>query len=105
MKESAKSSPKPAESERPQKKEKKKEVATEVGRSKDTGGKKGGKAPQPEDGDPVPSMIDLRVGHIIDGGFSPSLLISLNTKSLCQPAVIKHPDADGLYVEVWSSFL
>jgi len=37
-------------------------------------------APSAEDaGEPVPSMIDLRVGHIID--------------------VKKHPDADGLYIE------
>ncbi|PFH53906.1 hypothetical protein AMATHDRAFT_136383 [Amanita thiersii Skay4041] len=38
------------------------------------------KSAQQEDvGEPVPSMIDLRVGHIVD--------------------IIKHPDADGLYVE------
>lgn len=40
----------------------------------------GGKAmPAPEESEPVPSMIDLRVGHIID--------------------VIKHPEADTLYIE------
>ncbi|KAF7288574.1 hypothetical protein HMN09_01386500 [Mycena chlorophos] len=32
-----------------------------------------------DSGEPVPSMIDLRVGHIVD--------------------IMKHPDADGLYVE------
>ncbi|RPD77832.1 nucleic acid-binding protein [Lentinus tigrinus ALCF2SS1-7] len=38
------------------------------------------KKPAAEDaGEPVPSMIDLRVGHIVD--------------------IKKHPDADGLYVE------
>ncbi|KAF8908966.1 hypothetical protein CPB84DRAFT_1813217 [Gymnopilus junonius] len=37
------------------------------------------KTPAADEGEPVPSMIDLRVGHIID--------------------VIKHPDADGLYIE------
>ncbi|EKM51492.1 uncharacterized protein PHACADRAFT_149923 [Phanerochaete carnosa HHB-10118-sp] len=44
-------------------------------------GKKGGNAPKAAEdaGEPVPSMIDLRVGHIVD--------------------IMKHPDADGLYVE------
>ncbi|KAI0712196.1 hypothetical protein C8Q76DRAFT_733767 [Earliella scabrosa] len=36
-------------------------------------------APAEDAGEPVPSMIDLRVGHIVD--------------------IKKHPDADGLYVE------
>ncbi|KAJ7044107.1 hypothetical protein C8F04DRAFT_943027 [Mycena alexandri] len=49
----------------------------------DAGGKKKAAAPAkaaaPDDGEPVPSMIDLRVGHIVD--------------------IMKHPDADGLYVE------
>ncbi|KAK0187981.1 hypothetical protein F5146DRAFT_1141439 [Armillaria mellea] len=58
-----------------EKKEKKKDVATQ-----DSGKKKAaGKAPTADEGEPVPSMIDLRVGHIID--------------------VKKHPDADGLYIE------
>ncbi|KAF5360924.1 hypothetical protein D9756_004797 [Leucocoprinus leucothites] len=59
-----------------EKKEKKKDAAAE-----DSGKKnKGGKAPAAEEaGEPVPSMIDLRVGHIVD--------------------VVKHPDADGLYIE------
>jgi aminoacyl tRNA synthase complex-interacting multifunctional protein 1 len=77
-KESATSSSTPADSQKAQKKEKKekkKEVATEAGGSKDAGGKKGGKVPQPEDAEPVPSMIDLRVGHIIDGRVSPFLFV------------------------------
>ncbi|KAJ7175850.1 hypothetical protein C8R46DRAFT_1079796, partial [Mycena filopes] len=37
------------------------------------------KAAAADDGEPVPSMIDLRVGRIVD--------------------IMKHPDADGLYVE------
>ncbi|PPR05351.1 hypothetical protein CVT24_007965 [Panaeolus cyanescens] len=80
----ADATPAPEKSEKPQKKEKKekkKEAAPEAGSTKDAGNKKGGnKAPAAaDDGEPVPSMIDLRVGHIVD--------------------VIKHPDADGLYVE------
>ncbi|KAF9454784.1 nucleic acid-binding protein [Macrolepiota fuliginosa MF-IS2] len=60
-----------------EKKEKKKDVANEEGGKKNKGGKA---APVAEDaGEPVPSMVDLRVGHIVD--------------------VIKHPDADGLYIE------
>jgi aminoacyl tRNA synthase complex-interacting multifunctional protein 1 len=57
-----------------EKKEKKKDAGA-------TDGKKPGKtATVAEDaGEPVPSMIDLRVGHIID--------------------IEKHPDADGLYIE------
>ncbi|KXN88171.1 hypothetical protein AN958_07630 [Leucoagaricus sp. SymC.cos] len=62
-----------------EKKEKKKDAAT----ANEEGGKKnkGGKAvPVAEDtGEPIPSMIDLRVGHIVD--------------------VIKHPEADSLYIE------
>ncbi|KAF7346315.1 hypothetical protein MSAN_01859100 [Mycena sanguinolenta] len=62
-------------------KEKKKDAAAA---GEETGGKKKGAAPAKaaaaaDDGEPVPSMIDLRVGHIVD--------------------VMKHPDADGLYVE------
>ncbi|KAJ7780643.1 hypothetical protein DFH07DRAFT_729399 [Mycena maculata] len=62
-----------------QKKEKKGKKAP----ADDAGGKKKGAAPAKaaaaDDGEPVPSMIDLRVGHIVD--------------------IMKHPDADGLYVE------
>jgi aminoacyl tRNA synthase complex-interacting multifunctional protein 1 len=69
-------------SQKKDKQEKKKEVAPEAGSSKEAGGSKkggGGKAPAADEEEPVPSMIDLRVGHIVD--------------------VIKHPDADGLYIE------
>ncbi|KAK7048353.1 hypothetical protein R3P38DRAFT_2868826 [Favolaschia claudopus] len=63
-----------------EKKEKKKDAAVA---GEETGGKKKGAAPAKaaasDDGEPVPSMIDLRVGQIVD--------------------IIKHPDADGLYVE------
>ncbi|GLB38544.1 putative nucleic acid-binding protein [Lyophyllum shimeji] len=60
-----------------EKKEKKKDAAAEdAGKKKAAGG---GKAPAADEGEPVPSMIDLRVGRIVD--------------------IMKHPDADGLYVE------
>ncbi|EEB92246.1 hypothetical protein MPER_09274 [Moniliophthora perniciosa FA553] len=63
------------------KKEKKEKAAAPQDGGKKGAEKKGGKAPAPapDDGEPVPSMIDLRVGHIVD--------------------VKKHPDADGLYIE------
>jgi len=71
----------PAKEGKKDKKKGAKESASTAGEA--PGGKavKGGKAPAsaPEDSTPIPSMIDLRVGHIID--------------------VKKHPDADGLYVE------
>ncbi|KAG7088444.1 hypothetical protein E1B28_012436 [Marasmius oreades] len=75
----------PKEEEKLQKDKKKKEKAVaqsqEPGKNVDKKASAGGKtkAPAPDDGEPVPSMIDLRVGHIID--------------------VKKHPDADGLYIE------
>jgi len=63
--------------EKKEKKEKKKDAGTTDGKKADGGGKT---ATAAEDaGEPVPSMVDLRVGHIID--------------------VKKHPDADGLYIE------
>lgn len=67
------------------KKEGKKEKAAKGEGKKEKGAgeaKKGGApaaAPAADSGEPVPSMIDLRVGKIIE--------------------VEKHPDADGLYVE------
>jgi len=70
-----------AQAERPQKKEKKTEMAPEPGSSKAVGGKKGGKAPQPDDGEPVPSMIDLRVGRIVDGKSSPNFVLALILRS------------------------
>jgi len=67
--------------EKKEKKEKKKDaVAAEDGSKRNKGGADGGgKAPAEDASEPVPSMIDLRVGHIID--------------------VKKHPDADSLYIE------
>ncbi|KAG6816804.1 hypothetical protein H0H87_002773 [Tephrocybe sp. NHM501043] len=64
---------------KPQKTEKKEKKKKDVGAEQ--GGKKAAaKAPAAEDaGEPVPSMIDLRVGRIVD--------------------IMKHSDADGLYVE------
>jgi len=74
----AASTPAPADV-KGQKKEKKEKGggATDETKNKKAGG--AGKTVVEEAGDPVPSMIDLRVGRIID--------------------VKKHPDADGLYVE------
>ena len=48
-----------------EKKEKKKEDAEDAGKKKASGGGKA--APAADEGEPVPSMIDLRVGHIVDG--------------------------------------
>ncbi|KAF8208935.1 hypothetical protein K438DRAFT_1904472 [Mycena galopus ATCC 62051] len=66
-----------------QKKEKKEKKKDGAAAGEEGGGKKKGAAPAKavaaDDGEPVPSMIDLRVGHIVD--------------------IMKHPDADGLYVE------
>ncbi|KAH8114522.1 hypothetical protein DFH11DRAFT_1767401 [Phellopilus nigrolimitatus] len=71
-------------SEGPAKKEKKeKKEAKEKGAGGgEVAAKKAGGKSAPvveESGEPVPSMIDLRVGHIVD--------------------IRKHPDADGLYIE------
>ncbi|KAK0464535.1 uncharacterized protein EV420DRAFT_1263780 [Desarmillaria tabescens] len=65
----------PKSQQKKEKKEKNKDTAPQDSEKK----KAAGKAPAAEEGEPVPSMIDLRVGHIID--------------------VKKHPDADGLYIE------
>lgn len=52
--------------EKSQKKEKKKGAAGEgAAKDKKAGGKAAAKAPA-DDGEPAPSMIDLRVGHIVD---------------------------------------
>jgi len=75
---SGEAEPTPAAAEKAQKKEKKGKTDTVGSGSKDKKGG-GGKAAPTDDGEPVPSMIDLRVGHIVD--------------------IMKHPDADGLYVE------
>ncbi|KAJ7459848.1 hypothetical protein FB451DRAFT_1271729 [Mycena latifolia] len=72
------SAPVEGKAQKKEKKEKRKDAAVD-----ETGGKKKGSSPAKaaaaDDGEPVPSMIDLRVGHIVD--------------------IMKHPDADGLYVE------
>jgi aminoacyl tRNA synthase complex-interacting multifunctional protein 1 len=52
------------------KKDKQKAVAVEPVNSKGSNSKKGNVAkPGADEGEPVPSMIDLRVGHIVDGEF------------------------------------
>jgi len=68
--------------ERKEKKEKKKDAAAvaEDGGKKNKGGAGGGgKAPAEDAAEPVPSMIDLRVGHIVDGmaysNFLPTLTV------------------------------
>lgn len=47
-----------------QNKEKKTDVVENSGKKKSAGG---GKAVPVDEGEPRPSMIDLRVGHIVDG--------------------------------------
>lgn len=82
-------------------KDKQKAVAAEPVNSKGSSNKKGNAAKPLADDEPVPSMIDLRVGHIVDGGFSIFQCdLSISTRNY--HTVIKHPDADGLYVEVFS---
>ena len=62
----------PEKKDKKEKKEKKPKEATDVSAKK----KAGGKAAEPEDaGEPVPSMIDLRVGRIVDGQSMLNLLI------------------------------
>ena len=84
------------------KKEKQKVVAGEPVNSKGSTSKKGNvaKPPAADEGEPVPSMIDLRVGHIVDGEFFP--IIYVTDRAKLEILVVKHPDADGLYVEVFS---
>lgn len=69
--------------EKKEKKEKKKDpaaVVAEDGSKKNKGGADGsGKAPAEDAAEPLPSMIDLRVGHIVDGmmysDFLPALTV------------------------------
>ena len=83
--------------EKKEKKEKKKDAATAAGDEGKKGkGGAGAAAPAEDAGEPVPSMIDLRVGHIIDGMLS--LEFSAHADGLL--LVKKHPDADSLYIEV-----
>ncbi|TEB39733.1 nucleic acid-binding protein [Coprinellus micaceus] len=84
----AEAAPPAAEGEKAQKKDKKEKQ--KKGENKEEGSSKPKKekkpaAPAADEGEPKPSMIDLRVGHIVD--------------SECSLSLIKHPDADGLYVE------
>ncbi|KAI6044794.1 hypothetical protein EDC04DRAFT_2639807 [Pisolithus marmoratus] len=67
--------------EKKEKKEKSKDTATatQAEGSKKKGGAAPANKPAEDDGEPVPSMIDMRIGHIMD--------------------VKKHPDADSLYIE------
>ncbi|KAG6820183.1 hypothetical protein H0H93_004314, partial [Arthromyces matolae] len=70
-----------ASADKPQKTEKKEKKKKEP--SAEQSGKKAEKAPAAaaeDSGEPVPSMIDLRIGRIVD--------------------IKKHPDADSLYVEL-----
>lgn len=80
-----------------EKKEAKEKVSVaEPGAGKKAGGKN---APAAEDsGEPVPSMVDLRVGHIVEGAFD--FFICLKVTNRYFVLVQKHPDADGLYIEV-----
>lgn len=74
----------------------KKEAKKDVDGKKATGS--GKTATSAEDaGEPMPSMIDLRVGHIVESKSIDSRFSS-SYPSCC--TVKKHPDADGLYVEV-----
>ena len=43
-------------------------------------------------------MIDMRVGHIIDGARPYTLLLVVSRSR--RLTVKKHPDADSLYIEV-----
>ena len=81
-------------------KDKQKAVAAEPMNSKGPSSKKGNVSKPADEGEPVPSMIDLRVGHIVDGKFL-TFMPELSSSRNFQYAVIKHPDADGLYVEVF----
>ena len=45
---------------------------------------------------PMPSMIDMRVGKVLDGQLTPQMFLS---RELNRFVVKKHPDAETLYVE------
>ena len=79
-------------------KKEKKEGAAEAGEGKKKAAGGGKAAPAEDAGEPVPSMIDLRVGHIVDS----MCTAFYSTTHLTHYSVKKHPDADGLYVEVTS---
>ena len=88
--------PAQAEDAKTQKKEKKEAAPKGDAKKKVASGGAAKAAVADDSGEPVPSMIDLRVGHIVDSKhrcyFNATVLIFLQ--------VMKHPDADGLYVEV-----
>jgi aminoacyl tRNA synthase complex-interacting multifunctional protein 1 len=84
--------------EKKEKKEKAQPVEGAPGKKAGGGGGKGGAAAE-DAGEPVPSMIDLRVGHIVDSTFF-AFVIFLGADRSTINKVMKHPDADGLYVEV-----
>lgn len=88
-----------APEEKGQKKEKKESsAAAEGGKKKAVSGGGGGKAAPAEDaGEPVPSMIDLRVGHIVEST-SPKRLVCLN--ELTSP-LNKLPSTRTQMVSMW----
>lgn len=82
-----------AEGAKTQKKEKKEKKPAEESSKK-------GKPAAEDAGEPVPSMIDLRVGHIVDSRCRGGVYHGTGSERVFNSAVMKHPDADGLYVEV-----
>ena len=82
----------------PEGKEKKKKEKKQPAEKNETAAKAPTKAAADDSGPPVPSMIDLRVGKIVEGVPSSMVMIMNNTD--LKRIVMKHPDADGLYVEV-----
>lgn len=89
------------------KKEKGKKEAAAGGEAPKGKKEKAGAAPAPaaaEPSEPMPSMIDLRVGHIVEGTLGTLGQLCHRPILLFRYPVAKHPDADGLYVEVRSYF-
>lgn len=82
-----------AEGAKAQKKEKKEKKPAEESSKK-------GKPAAEDAGEPVPSMIDLRVGHIVDSKCRGGVYREIRSERVFNGTVMKHPDADGLYVEV-----
>lgn len=73
----------PKEKKEKKEKEKKKDAAPAEDGSKKNKGGAGGKAPAEDAGEPVPSMIDLRVGHIVDGTLSSRCLVHTDGPIFC----------------------
>jgi len=85
---------------KPQKTKEKQSAATERDGTKSAANNGKATSAGTEDvGPPIPSMIDLRVGHIVDG--TPVYCMQIATPFNALP-VKKHPDADSLYVEASS---